>query len=259
VVGCLMLLPGLGIVAGGSTLAIAQIAATDDDGYYSFTLERVESAGVAVATTDVWFDAAEGDAPWLFDLLDVDIRLRVDGAGASDEAFVGVARAVDVERYLAGSSWSEVTELDDRSPRYREVDGSNIIGAPAEQAFWVESAVGTGTQELTWDARGGRWSVVVMNADGSPSVDADVEIGARSGVVVPTAITLLVVGGLIVTTSIVLIVLGARGRRSNDGPGAEQQVWDDQPAADGGAVDLTSFPPPAVPVDDGDREQALVR
>jgi hypothetical protein len=217
VIGCLMLLPGLGLLAGGGALAIAQAAATDDDGYFRFTLDRVESDGVAVATTDLWLEDVDQDAgPWVFDFLDLDVRLRVEGAGTSDDVFVGIARSADVERYLSKTSYSEIVEIDHHTPRYRQISGIVSIDAPADQEFWTASAVGSGEQELTWAARGGRWSVVVMNADGSPDLSADIEIGARSDAVTPIAITLLVIGTLTTGSAIVLIVVGARGRRRLD-------------------------------------------
>lgn len=216
VVGCLLLLPGIGLAIGGGGLAIGQAVATDDDGYFRFTLDRLESDGVAVGTTDRWFDDADGDAPWLFDLLDVDFRFRVEGAGPTDDVFIGIARTTDVERYLADASWSELIELDDRSPRYREIEGSASIAPPLDQDFWTATASGPGEEELVWEARGGRWSVVVMNVDGSAEVEADIEIGARSGAVTPIAVTMLVVGSLVIAGAIVLIVIGGRGRRTDD-------------------------------------------
>ncbi len=215
VVGCLLLVPGLGLAIGGGAAAIGQAIATDDDGYFRFTLDRVESDGVAVATTDMWLDDVEGEAsPWVFDFLDVDVRLRVDGAASTDEVFVGIARSADVERYLDTAAFSEVVELNDHSPRYEQIDGVRSIEPPLDQTFWTVSASGVGEQQLDWTARGGRWSVVVMNADGSPAVAADVEIGARSGAVTPVSIALLVMGGIVTTLALVLIVAGARGRRS---------------------------------------------
>jgi hypothetical protein len=232
VIGCVMLLPGLGILAGGGALAIAQAAATDDDGYFRFTIDRVESDGVAVATTDLWLDDVDQDAgPWVFDFVDLDVRLRVEGADTTDDVFVGIGRSADVERYLSDTSYAEFVEIDDRTPIYRQISGTSSIDSPVDQGFWTASSSGPGEQELTWAARGGRWSVVVMNADGSPNVSADIEVGARSDAVTPIAITLLVIGTLTTGAAIVLIVIGARGRRRRE-PGAE------------GRAATTPFPPP---------------
>ncbi len=231
VVGCLLLLPGCALLAGGGTVGLAQAVATDDDGYFRFTIDRVESDGVAVATTDVWFDDVDGDAPWVLDWLDLDLRVRVDGAAETDDVFVGVARSADVERYLAGASYSRIVELDERTPTYREVTGTDTVAPPVDEDIWAISVSGVGEQELTWNARGGRWSIVVMNPDGSPVVTADVEVGARSGAVTTVAITLLAVGGLVTMAAIVLIIVGARGRKA---PGIGV------PVASG-----ASLPPPA--------------
>ena len=210
-----MLVPGLGMLMGGGAIALAQAVATDDDGYFNFTLDRIESDGVAVATTDMWLGDVEGDAsPWVLDWLDLDLRLRVDGANTTDDVFVGIARTADVERYLAATDHTLVVEVDNHTALYREIGGTRQIASPLDQQFWTASTSGTGEQELTWEARGGRWSVVVMNTDGSPLVSADVEIGARSGAITPIAITLLVIGGIVTAAAITLIVVGGRSRRS---------------------------------------------
>ncbi len=251
VIGCLMLFPGISMFTGGGAIALAQAVATDEDGYFHFTLDRIESDGVAVATTDLWLDDVEGDAsPWVLDWLDLDLRLRVEGAASTEDVFVGIARSDDVERYLADASFSRVVELDEHTPVYLQVGGVNAVTAPLDQDFWTVSSSGTGEQELDWDARGGRWSVVVMNADGSPVVAADVEVGARSGAVTPIAITLLVIGGIVSATAIVLIVVGIRGRRKQGSPSPKL------PAA------TTPLPPPApasaVQLDDDERRPTPV-
>jgi len=222
VIGCLLIMPGLGMMAGGGAMLVGQAVATDDDGYFRFTLDRLESDGVAIATTDLWLDDVEGDAsPWLLDWLDVDLRLRVNGAAPSDEVFVGIARTEDVQRYLSDAMYSEVVDVDGSSTRYTEVAGISSVGPPIDQDFWAASASGTNEQEVRWEARGGRWSVVVMNADGSAAVSADVEIGAKSGAVTPVAIALLIIGGIMVAVAITLIVIGARGGRIAERPHPE--------------------------------------
>jgi hypothetical protein len=212
VVGSLALFPGFGMLAGGTAAAVAQGVATDD-GYFTFTPDRVASDGVAVITDDAWLDAGDG-GPWLLDWLDVDVRLRADGAGSTDDVFVGIARTTDVEDYLDGAAHSVVQEIDGREVRYHHEPGGSSVMAPADLDIWVASASGTGEQELSWDARGGRWTVVVMNADGTPDLAADVEVGVRSDAVTPIAVTLIVLGGLTVLAGVGLIVFGARGRRS---------------------------------------------
>jgi len=256
VIGCLMLLPGLGMLAGGGAIAIAQAVATDDDGYFSFTIERVESDGVAIATTHLWLDDIEGDAsPWVLDWLDLDVRLRVEGARSTDDVFVGIARSADVEDYLDGAAYSEVVELDNRVARYRDLAGSVSIAPPVDQGFWTVSSTGGGEQEIEWEARGGRWSVVVMNADGSTDVAADVEIGAKSGAVTPVAVMLLVIGGAVTAAAIALIVVGARGRKEPGTPVPGGPV----PSAPVGTTPLPApTPDAAVQLDQDDRRPTSV-
>ena len=213
IVGALMLLPATGLLTGGVSLTVASQVATDD-GYFAATLEPIESEGVAIAAFDFWDEAAEDDdVPWVLDWLDVDIRLRTSGIGPSDEVFVGIARTVDIERYLDGAEFSRIREFDDAFPVYVEESGATDIDAPTLQNIWVESADGVGEQEITWDVRRGDWAAVVMNADGSPAVAADVEIGVRSGVITPIGITLIVIGGVMLLASVTLLVVGVRGRR----------------------------------------------
>ena len=220
VVGCFLLLPGFGLVLGGGGLAIGQAVATDDDGYFRFTIDSLASDGVAIASDDAWLDADDEEWPWLLDWLDLDVRLRVDGTAATDDVFVGIARTADVERYLSDASYSTVTDIEHRTPTYEQAGGERrSVAPPAEQDFWVASATGDGEQTMSWEARGGRWTIVVMNADGSSDVSADVEIGARSDAITPLAVTLLIVGGVTLLGAIALLVIGVRGRRTGpDGP-----------------------------------------
>ena len=50
-----------------------------------------------------------------------------------------------------------------------------------------------GEQELVWEAEGGRWTAVLMNADGSSGFAADVNVGVKAGFLGPLALTLLIV------------------------------------------------------------------
>jgi hypothetical protein len=154
----------------------------------------------------------------VLDLIDADLRLRVTPAestddGPTDDVFVGIARGADVESYLAGAGFSDIVEMDGDAPVYEEVAGGDMIGDPGAEPFWAVAAAGVDTQEVEWEVRDGDWSVVVMNTDGAPGVAADVEVGLRSGAIIPIAIGLMVAGALVLAGGISLVVVGTRGLR----------------------------------------------
>ena len=91
------------------------------------------------------------------------------------------ARATCPTTCAAARTPSSPTSTTRRStPTTAPSDGDRSAGAPGAQRFWAASAQGGGTQALTWDVEDGDWSVVVMNADGSPGVDAGVSAGASA-------------------------------------------------------------------------------
>ncbi len=151
----------------------------DEHGYLS-TDEHPFAAGTrAIVSESVDLDLAE--AGWL---LDEDqfgkVRLEVEGT-SSKPVFVGVARTDDVRVYRRGAAHSRVTDIQDHpfAATYEQRAGSRRPAPPSEEFIWDASASGRGLQELTWKVREGEWSVVVMNADGSRGVRAEVAAGAR--------------------------------------------------------------------------------
>jgi hypothetical protein len=133
--------------------------------------------------------------------------------------FIGIAREGDLDRYLVQTAHEEITDVHGPSFSYDSVrrGGTAAPGVPAAASFWAASTSGRGTQALTWKPGEGRWAVVVMNADGSRGVTADVSVGAKTDAVLPIGIVLLSLGvvGLVVAAG--LIWLGAR---EHGGPAA---------------------------------------
>jgi hypothetical protein len=214
VIGCLLLLPALGVLAAGAGLGIAATQ-RDADGYFEVTLDPVSTPTVAVTARDLSFAADPGSPDWLVDWFDADVRLRVDGTDPDTATFVGIGRSADVDRYLEGTAHDRVVELTTGSSAvYRNEPGDAEIAAPTDQDFWVAEAVGTDALQLDWEARAGRWSVVVMNADGSPDVAAEVDVGLRVGFLTTLIVVLSVLGVLLTAAAVVLIVVGARTGRS---------------------------------------------
>jgi hypothetical protein len=57
--------------------------------------------------------------------------------------------------------------------------GGAPAAAPATKHFWAAQTSGSATQTLSWSPRNGDWRIVVMNANGSVGVHADLTLGAR--------------------------------------------------------------------------------
>ncbi|HEY1277784.1 MAG TPA: hypothetical protein VGF25_22945 [Thermoleophilaceae bacterium] len=176
--GVLTALTAVGALALGG-VALWADGEKDSHGYLSTDGHRFATGTRALASEslDIDLDGAEK----LVDTTDLgDIRLKVSSESGKP-VFAGIARSDDVAAYLRGVAHSEVTDLDYTpfDATYANRAGTRKPGAPGDQRIWVASTQGTGEQTLDWDAKDGDWSVVVMNADGSSGVAADVKAGAK--------------------------------------------------------------------------------
>lgn len=214
VVGGLMLLVGLGLLLGGGGVFVAERVLADAEGFVSLRSASINQDAYAVVAP-----ARIEGAPWFWWRHAVTLRLVVGGRGAEGKPmFVGLAERVDVERYLNGVSYAEVRRLGvegaDRphQPRlqYRTSTGTTIPPAPATQAFWLENAAGSSSQRLDWRIEPGDYCVVLMNADGSRSVNAVVSLGIKAPIALRIAAIVLGVGAVLFLLGLVAILLSAR-------------------------------------------------
>ncbi|MDH4075528.1 MAG: DUF4389 domain-containing protein [Acidimicrobiia bacterium] len=211
VAGAVFALPALLMLAGGLALLGAYAMARDDDGYFTASLDRVQSPTSAVTAEDIDLDLDPGTPGWVVDWLETDVRLKVTGIGSSGNVFVGIAPEDQVDAYLAGVAHDEITRIDDDRAVFRTQPGTGTADPPADQPFWETSTTGTGTQQLDWTTRSGRWAVVLMNADGSPGVAADVTAGVDGDVVLPPAWILVGLGAVGTAVAAALLLFGAIG------------------------------------------------
>jgi hypothetical protein len=120
--------------------------------------------------------------------IEVDVTVR----GGERGAFVGVAAADDVRRYLAGTDADLATDVQFQPFRIttQRQSGTGTVPPPATQDFWLAQAeLGSGTTRLSWPVRDGDYRIVFMNADGSRGVDVD----ARFAFVLPSALRISVI------------------------------------------------------------------
>ena len=212
VLGSVGVLFGIALLAGGGFLLYTD-RTQRDDGYLTTPTERLATPTYALTRTRLEVDT-EGEGWVLNESWFGKVRIR--GVSSGDKTlFIGIGPQAEVARYLATVAHANVQDIDFDPFRatYLSVSG----GAPApptDQSFWAASASGVGTQTLTWKVRDGDWSVVLMNADGSRGVAADVDLGAKLSFLLWVAIGLLIGGLLVVGGSTALVVLAARTRKA---------------------------------------------
>ncbi len=211
VLGVLSLLVAGGLLTAGTVGLVVDRNARDADGFLMTSSSAVSTGTYAVVTRGV--DVRSSSA-WVLDRLVGDLRVTVEPT-TGPPVFVGVAPTADVQRYLGGVSHTTVTGFQNGSLTYRSSLGSGAPQAvPGARPFWLAHVTGSGRQTLTWPAQNGRWSVVLMNADGTAAVSARVAVGATLPSLGGVVTGLLVSGTLLLLLAVLLIVLAlVTGRR----------------------------------------------
>ncbi|MGO4600856.1 DUF4389 domain-containing protein [Terrabacter sp. 2YAF2] len=226
IIGCLLILPGLGLLLGGAALGITYAVARDSAGYLSLTVPVLSSSSPAITAEDAVV-ATRPDVPsWVFDRLQVDVRVTARPLASGKNVFLGIAPAGSLSAYLGGVAHDQVIGITDpradgqRTAVLRSTPGADRAAAPTRQTFWTASATGAGQQQLTWRVTGGQWSAVIMNADGSSGVAVSSTIGIRAGFLLPLALLMVGLGLVITGGAVALIIIGASGNRPSAPPSA---------------------------------------
>jgi hypothetical protein len=172
---------------------------------------RVETPTRALVSESANFkDAADA----LNSLGDFRLRLRARALEPAQALFIGVGPTAEVDRYVNTFSYDRVTSLDlEPFHLQKRRAGGNANPAPPEtQTFWVQRVAGAGTQTLDWKIRDGSYEIVLMNADASPAVDANVVFGVRVPFAHSLAVIFFVAAGIILAVGITLLIIGIRVR-----------------------------------------------
>lgn len=170
-------LVGAAMLAGSISILIED---RDADDFFISDVQILEREASAIVSEDIGILM---DVPgWVADLLLDPVDVRVQGSNDDGSAvFFGIAESADVEAYLAGVAYDEVTSIDlnGANIEYSSHAGADTPETPGTQDFWVASAEGPATQTLDWSLETGTYSVVVMNADGSAGIDSSIVLGAK--------------------------------------------------------------------------------
>jgi hypothetical protein len=194
------------VLALAGTAALGANAFRDGSGFFNWPTATFTSGGYAIAMKTVDISKAP---QWA---LDAGVeRVRVQ-ASSDRRIFIGIARTADLDRYLRGTEHDAVSGLTYHPFRvdYDHTSGHAPARPPADERFWVESTEGARDVALNWKPRPGSWRAVVMNADDSRGVTADLKFGVR------TSLFWWLGGGLLGTAALGAVIawaLFARVRR----------------------------------------------
>jgi len=220
------LLLAIATTIAGITALIGDSFGRDDDGFFTAQLDDLVSSGSAIRSDEVDFTGDPGPG-WLLDRLDTEVRIEAEPVDPTNEVFIGIADARDLERYLDGVAHDVITDINGRRATYTSRPGV-AAEPPTSQSFWAASATGAGAQTLEWELAEGEWVAVLMNADGSLGVANEVDVGVSTDVLRPIGLALLAAGLLGVLLTVPLIGATAlSSRRRMDGRTSDEVVESD--------------------------------
>lgn len=127
--------------------------------------------------------------------------------------FVGVGSRALVDKYLFGVPYQAVRQ-DGSAWETLSVPGTKQPPPPGKQKLWASQSTGVHPSLEFRPPGAGSSSFVVMNADGSPGVDARITVGYVSKWVFPLSIAALVVGILLAFEGVYLLWRSRRPRTS---------------------------------------------
>ncbi len=203
VLGSIAALLAFALLAGGCAAVVVDRTQRDDDGFLMSPTQSFSTATYAIVSESVDLNVDGPD--WAAKSFLGTVRIR---SQSERPVLVGIARKSEVAKYLSGVERAVVTDLD--KPRYSNRRGGAPESPPEDQTFWAASVTGAGEQTLDWEPEDGTWNAVVMNADGSRGVAADLSIGAELDPLLWIGIGLLVAGGLLAAGAALAITAGTR-------------------------------------------------
>jgi hypothetical protein len=120
---------------------------------------------------------------------------------------MGIGPTGAVDEYLSGVAHDEITDWNANVATINEVEytthqGTALPGPPGSETIWVTSVAGTGQQTLDWTIEPGDWTAVIMNADASARVAAEVAFGA-----LPTS-NINAIAGTALTVGLIALIGG---------------------------------------------------
>jgi hypothetical protein len=204
----------------------------DASGFISTDTRLLSSPTAAITAEDIDLSVDAGTSAWLTSNRYGTVRVRATGVNGGP-VFIGIAPESAIDTWLADVAHDEVNNIVAGTVTYQHRSGQVSASAPTSQTFWSAAVSGSGTQELQWQIRSGRWGLVLARPDGTAGVQAQVDVGASIPGLTGLSTGLLIGGLVLLAGGIVLVVVGAVGLS--------------RPPSGGSGGPATGYPAPPIP------------
>ncbi len=220
VTGGISLLIAFGLLVGGGALLWLNTSLTDSGGFITTKSSQLATDSYAIVLQHIdidWGDSMAGWGLWRPSPGDfVTIKISGSSNDPTRDIFIGIAREADALPYLSNVDYDEVTRFDVSTSgvvtvEYTRHRGRAAPSSPTSETFWVASKHGSGTQTLEWNPEAGNYWIVLMNEDGSASVDLTVVAGAKVPLLPTIGLALFVGGAVALVIGVLMIYFGVRG------------------------------------------------
>lgn len=140
------------------------------------------------------------------------LRISASPTATSPAAFVGIAPATEVNRYLAGVATEHISDVgfEGSASTASRQTGRASAQPPSTQPFWVAQASSTHTARIDWKIKDGSYRVVIMNANGHGGIAATSTITTTLPNMPLYALLAMILGVLITAGGTWLIVKTSR-------------------------------------------------
>ncbi len=211
VIGALVGLMAAGFLGGGAGLLWAYNTQRTDDGFFESQAIELDTSAYAITSTEIdlgsqpedWFPAGRL------------ATVRLEAESDTGAVFLGIGAEEAVDAYLGDMRRAEITRIgpaDDVT--YDTIGGSEPTALPGEQTFWEISAEGPGTQSIEFELEAGSWMAVIMNADATAGVAAEVVGAAQTAWLIPVAVGMVAIGVFLAAIAGGLLVVAISGREA---------------------------------------------
>jgi hypothetical protein len=186
----LLLILGITAILGGATVLYLN-AQTDAEGYTISPVYQVRSSASAFV---LWVAPLRtGTFGWLGEDNIAQTKWVIKAADGGKEVFAGWVTSADVATYVthfgyetADPEWdwyvhAYYAKID--VPSTKIVNQGNPARPPSAEGFWIQSATTSDQASIywdpTWEQSEGMKVIMLMNADGSSGINADLQLGFK--------------------------------------------------------------------------------